>query len=152
MADKPDLEHLAKRYLDLWQDQLAGMASDVDIQETIARTIELMNASGAAFASMAQSAMEDGSLAETFAKTAEGITPNRPGCEDNDRHEKPSQEKAGDKSGARASPGTKAPATPPSAANPDINELTSRIAALEERIAALEAGAKKRSRKPRKRP
>ena len=28
MADEPDLDQLAKQYLDLWQDHMQGMAAD----------------------------------------------------------------------------------------------------------------------------
>src|SRR5690242_10668845 len=37
MAEPPDLASLAKRYLDLWQEQLTAMAADPDLAESLAR-------------------------------------------------------------------------------------------------------------------
>ena len=37
MAEPPDLASLAKRYLDLWQEQLTAMAADPDLAESMAR-------------------------------------------------------------------------------------------------------------------
>jgi hypothetical protein len=37
MAESPDLASLAKRYLDLWQEQLTAMAADPDLAESLAR-------------------------------------------------------------------------------------------------------------------
>lgn len=53
MSEPPDLDALAKRYLDLWQDQLGGISKDRETAEIMAQTIELMNAGATAFASMA---------------------------------------------------------------------------------------------------
>jgi len=37
MAEPPDLASLAKRYLDLWQEQLTAMAADPELAESMAR-------------------------------------------------------------------------------------------------------------------
>lgn len=39
MAEPPDLQDLAKRYLDLWQDQLRAMAADPDTMASVARML-----------------------------------------------------------------------------------------------------------------
>jgi hypothetical protein len=39
MADPPDLQDLARRYLDLWQDQLRAMAADPDMMATVGRML-----------------------------------------------------------------------------------------------------------------
>ncbi|HXZ01743.1 MAG TPA: hypothetical protein VEI03_17240 [Stellaceae bacterium] len=39
MAEPPDLASLAKRYLDLWQEQLIAMAADPDLAENLARLL-----------------------------------------------------------------------------------------------------------------
>ena len=44
MAEPPDLQNLAKQYLDLWQDQLGGVSKDPQTAEIMAQTMELMNA------------------------------------------------------------------------------------------------------------
>lgn len=50
MPDAPDLEVLARRYLDLWQDQMAAMAGDPAVVEAMSRTFALMTQGAAAFA------------------------------------------------------------------------------------------------------
>ena len=67
MTDKPpppDLQDLARRYLDLWQDHLKAVATDRDASETLARTMALMSSGAqdlaASFASATQQAAADG--------------------------------------------------------------------------------------------
>src|SRR5215470_5353888 len=48
MAESPDLEALARRYLDLWQDQMAAMAADPELSETLARLWQTTAAAGPA--------------------------------------------------------------------------------------------------------
>ena len=42
MTDKPEPEEIARRYLDLWQEQLEGMAKDPILAESLARTYQTM--------------------------------------------------------------------------------------------------------------
>jgi CO/xanthine dehydrogenase Mo-binding subunit len=44
MADDSDLDALARRYFDLWQTQLAGMAADRTLAGTLARVLAAANA------------------------------------------------------------------------------------------------------------
>ena len=128
MAEPPDLDSLARRYLDLWQDQLAGMAADPEVAETIARTIELMNAGAAQMATAALAAQAVGGEAKE--PQPHGATPEPPSA-------------AGDRPTAASGPaasGTQAAAPAPGHADHDVAELARRIGALEQRIAALEAG------------
>jgi hypothetical protein len=39
MAESPDLAALARRYVDLWQDQLTAMAADPALAESTARLL-----------------------------------------------------------------------------------------------------------------
>ncbi len=143
MSEPPDLHALAQRYLDLWQEQLAGLAEDREVAELMARTIELMNTGAAAFASMAQSAMAP---PERAAKGGE--TPKRDGT---DTRQKPD---ASPSAAAGRAPGAAAPAAAPDGGESGLYQLARRLAALEERIAALEAGGPTRrgraASKPRK--
>ena len=141
MSDPPDLHGLAQRYLDLWQEQLAGLAEDREVAELMARTIELMNTGAAAFASMAQSAMAP---PEGAAKGGE--TPERDGT---DTRQKPD---ASPSAAPRRAPGAQAPAAARGAADHDLAEFARRLERLEERLTALEAGSKKSRRKPAKKP
>ncbi|MGH6620817.1 MAG: hypothetical protein ACREF6_14835, partial [Alphaproteobacteria bacterium] len=61
MAEPPDLQDLAKRYLDLWQDQLRAMAADPDTMASVARMLSATGRQagpeGAPAAQAAQAAM-----------------------------------------------------------------------------------------------
>jgi len=43
MADEKDLESLAKRYLDVWESQLAGMAADSELAAQLGRLFAATN-------------------------------------------------------------------------------------------------------------
>lgn len=58
MSDPPDLDDLARCYLDLWQDQLSALADDDEVAEVMARTLELMTP-GAALARNARADADD---------------------------------------------------------------------------------------------
>ncbi len=128
MSEPPDLDALAKRYLDLWQDQLGGISKDRETAEIMAQTIELMNAGATAFASMA--AVHD--------------NPNK-GNADADANAAPTDTPRTDR-------GTEAAAAPPGASDSDLDELTRRLERLEKRLDTLEAGAEKGRRHTRKKP
>ena len=44
MSKAPDLEELARRYLELWQNQFASMAADPEFAESMGRMFSLMGA------------------------------------------------------------------------------------------------------------
>jgi polyhydroxyalkanoate synthesis regulator protein len=54
--DPADFDRLARRYLDLWQSQLAGLASDQALTEQIARLFAAANTQVASAIEMAQGA------------------------------------------------------------------------------------------------
>ncbi len=45
----PDMQDLARSYLELWQDHLKAVAHDADISETLTRTTALMSSVAEAF-------------------------------------------------------------------------------------------------------
>ncbi|EME67628.1 hypothetical protein H261_22533 [Paramagnetospirillum caucaseum] len=113
MSDAPpDFQALARRYLDLWQEQVAAVAADPALAEAVARGVAMMTQSAAAVAQ------------------ATGLKVNQPdgGAKEHERREQP-----GAPHGA-ASPGP-APHDP----RLDPDEFARRLAALEGRVAALEA-------------
>ncbi len=132
MSDPPDLHALAQRYLDLWQEQLAGLAEDREVAELMARTIALMNPGAAAFASMAQSA-----TAPPEGEAKGGEPAKRDGT---DTKQKPG---AGPSAAAGRAPGTQAPGAARGAADDDLAECARRLGALEKRVATLEAGTRR---------
>jgi hypothetical protein len=52
--DSPEFDRLARRYLDLWQSQLSGLAADQALTEQIARLFAAANAQLAAVLQAAQ--------------------------------------------------------------------------------------------------
>ncbi len=114
MADTPDLDALARRYLDLWQEQMTGMATDPKAMDIMARTMELMNAGAASFAAMAPS-------------------PRRPDDAAPDAPPAPPPPSSG--------PPPPAPAS--GASDASLDQLRGRVAELEKRIADLESKTEK---------
>ena len=53
MPDTPDMEDLAQRYMDLWQDHLNTLSSDQNITNVMAQTMAMMSSSAQAFADIA---------------------------------------------------------------------------------------------------
>jgi len=113
----PDFNALARRYLDLWQEQVAAVAADPALAEAVARGVAMMTQSVAAVAEAAKVGGADDS-------------PAPPG------HEAKSHERTAPTSFPDGSP-------PPAAALDDPrfhhDELALRVAALEGRVARLEA-------------
>ena len=114
----PDYQLLARRYLDLWQEQVAAMANDPALAEVLAQGVAMMT--------QAQSSLMQ-------AATAGAASPVN-------------QTRAAD-AGSSAASGTSVPdpaGAAPAAAAPDgaafdADRLARRLAAVEERLAALEA-------------
>jgi hypothetical protein len=112
MTEPPDYEQLAKRYLDLWQDQLAAAAGDPKLAREMARLASLMKQS------------PFGWMADQFGADA-GAEPNR------------SADDRSEATGGPASAGTS-----PAGSADDLDDLARRVAELEARVAALEGTAR----------
>jgi hypothetical protein len=116
MAETPDLESLARRYLDLWEAQLSALAGDPALAEQMSCFIAAMGSAGLAAAAAWSATHGDNkpSAAEPDSTAgASGAAPVHAASGDRDRR---------------------------------VDELTRRLAALEERIVALEPAAPKRPR------
>ena len=117
MTQKPDLEALARRYVELWQDQFAASAADPQMAETLARWLKVAGGGAMASAAMWQNLWPHGAPHDHA-----------------------------------PSPGP-APATaPPDDGGRGVAQLALRVAALEERIAALESGSRGTGGEPKARP
>jgi hypothetical protein len=123
--DAPDLEALAKRFLDLWQDQVAASVADPALAEWLSRFLAAPGAPGAVagLAKHGETPNDAAAFADIFAAMAAGYTPGAP------------------------------PAAASSGAGDDrLDELSRRLADCEKRLSALEPGAGKPGGKPRRRP
>jgi len=141
MSDTPDIDELAKRYLDLWQDQLSALAGDPEFAEVMTR---LMGSSATAMPGAAAWAAWPAALA--------GLVPGAVGKQagnDKDQGQAGGAEgtaetagkagKAGSRACARPS-GAKAAAAASGDGGADLVEFARRLAALEERVVVLESG------------
>ncbi|HET8728281.1 MAG TPA: hypothetical protein VFO41_12275 [Alphaproteobacteria bacterium] len=113
MAEPPDLDALARRYVELWQDQWTALATDPQAAESMTRLMTLF----------AQSAAPMASFLGAFAPAAYG-----PGHD---------TEPSGAASARPASDG----------GDGRLDEFARRLAAIEERLARLEADTA--ARRPR---
>jgi hypothetical protein len=114
MTEPPDLETLARRYLDLWQDHLGTMARDPAVSEAMAHAFTLMT-QGLAEAARTGSAPAGG------------------------QHDPSDAQK--DRSDDTPGGATGSPAAGPASdrPEPDDHELAARVERLEQRVAVLEA-------------
>ena len=151
MTKPPDLEALARRYVELWQDQMAAAAADPELTEALVRLMQVTGSGLAASTAMWQS---------FWAGTAQRYAgPQKEGFQAHDgsrpdRHFWPGTPwPGGGQSGWAPPPPGPAPAAGPSpVGGVDVAQLHARLALLEERLAAMEAGPKPARRSPRKRP
>lgn len=129
MTDAPDLDKLARRYMDLWQDQMAAMVNDPKLAESMAQAYRLTVQGAAAIAQA------------TGIKARSGET------------HAPNQDTASTQPAAPA--GSAPSAVSPAVPGDDALVLARRVAELEERVARLEAalgaGSGEPSPKPRRR-
>lgn len=115
MPKQPDLERLANAYLDLWQDQMAAMAADPVLTETMSRLFALTSAgAGPAFSQEAEQSRD--ANRQNSKQSGNGAEPT-------------------------TAAGAEAAAAAPRDGGYDLGELARRIAAIEERLAALESGS-----------
>jgi hypothetical protein len=137
MAEPPDLQHLAKRYLDLWQDQLRAMAADPEMMAAVGRML------AAAVGQQGQPAAEGAPAAPNpfawwpMAGAMPSLSPTG-GATPFD-----SVFAAGR---AHAEARSQAAAAASDGGSRELRELERRLAALEERLDALEPGARDGSR------
>src|SRR5262245_55909636 len=111
MAEPPDLDTLARRYLDLWQEQVAAMAADPEMSDLMGRLLQAMTAGpGAAMMPWGFPANQesDGNRPFSSAPPKAGPAPARAASDHGDR---------------------------------DVADLRERLAALEQQLGRLEADA-----------
>ena len=133
MAERADLDELARRYLDLWQDQMTALAGDKEFAETVQRLM----------ATMGMSATAAPEFWRAWPATMAGLqaTEQTQGASDDQSRETgpraPTRSTEGSAAGTAAR--TAAPAAASDGGEPGLDQLARRLAALEQRIAALEA-------------
>jgi hypothetical protein len=129
MTKPPDIDALARRYLDLWQDQLSALAADKDVAELTAKTIEVMNSGLTAMTSVAET--------RNPGPGGAGASPQHPSKDHDNTIESTGAETAAATSGRPDN---------------DLAEFSRRLDTLEQRVAQLESGTGASGAGPRKRP
>lgn len=129
MSEPPDLETLARRYLDLWQDQVSALAADPEFTETLGRMLQVSAALGPA------------GWMSVWTAAAAGLKPQN-------AHDERSAKSA--TTPANPAPGSAAAAAPSHDGGDDLAELRRRLAALEARLAGLD-GARGAARNGKRR-
>jgi uncharacterized protein YhaN len=133
MSERADLDELARRYLDLWQDQMSALAGDEEFAETLQRLMTTMGlAAGAA-----------PEFWRAWPAVMAGLKPAQHG------------NRVSDEQSREGAAGPASPAAASDGGEPGLDRLARRLAALEKRVAALETGAprgrERAASKPRKR-
>jgi len=123
MTDQPpDVAALARRYLDLWQQQVAALSSDPAMAEAVAKGVAMMTGCAAA-------------MAEAAGMPVSATSPNNKARADEPTQSPPPPSTPAARAPDRAAPAAAASADP----SGDPVGLALRLAALEERVAVLEA-------------
>jgi hypothetical protein len=169
MSDEPTVDDLARRYLDLWQEQMRALASDPEFVDMLDRLTGMMGpaAMNAAMTGYdgnrpanpwtiwpaAMMAMMSGSGG--YGRTDGGWNAKAEETRADGGQGADGGHRTGH-AGARSAAGSAPAAAASERGADDVDELAARVAALEERIASLEAtlragggGAKTRARKRR---
>ncbi len=152
MAERADLDELARRYLDLWQDQMTALAGDKEFAETMQRLMTTMG--------LAATAAPEFWRAWPATMAGMQAAEQTQGASDDESREAgpsaPTQRARGSTAGTAAGTpdGTEAPAAASDGGESGLDQFARRLGALEERIAALEAAGSRRrggtASKPRK--
>ncbi|MGQ0675830.1 MAG: hypothetical protein ACT4N4_07060 [Rhodospirillales bacterium] len=141
-AGVPGLDQLAKRYMDLWQDQLAAMAADPELLASMSRLMAGAFAAGvSAMPGFAQGFQPQGFGAPQAYTPPQGTAEAVPnGSTKPNGHDAP-QSNGHD---APAQAGAAAVAAAPDDRGLGVSELIRRLGLIEARLASLEAGIARR--------
>ena len=146
--EPPAMEDLARRYLDLWQDQWAAVCADPTVADSMARTMTAFGQTALTINGMLEQTLGSANAVNPWADLMKSLWPMAAAAKGAETHDE-RQEKAGRTAGTQAAaPG----ATPPGPASGDgdgaVAELAGRIAALERELAALAPDGAPDSGKP----
>jgi hypothetical protein len=109
--EPPAMEDLAKRYLDLWQDQWAAVCADPTVADSLARTMTAFGQTALTINGMLEQTLGSATAANPWADMMKSLWPLPAAAKGAETHDE-RQEKAGTAGTKAAAPG----ATPPGSA------------------------------------
>ncbi|GAB4357710.1 MAG: hypothetical protein Kow00114_09470 [Kiloniellaceae bacterium] len=137
-----DLEELARRYVDLWQDQMTSLASDPEFAESLQKVMATMGVAAGGLPALW--AAWPAAMGTVMAAARTGQESGR------EIHGEPAGGKRDNGGSGAAAAGPAAAAAAPDGGGADLGVLQERLAALEQRVASLEGGLGRARRKPAK--
>lgn len=145
MSEQADLDELARRYLDLWQDQMTALAGDTEFAEALQQLMATMGQAAPAAWSAWPAMMAGLTPGQQMGQSADGQTRNgAKGAKSQGAKSQgtKSQAHTQDRGSAQnpTAAGSAAAAATPGGGVPDLDVFTRRLTALEKRVASLEAG------------
>jgi hypothetical protein len=158
-----ELEDLARRYVDLWQDQMTALAADPDFAESLQKVMAAMGVAASGLPAMlsAWPAAVAGMMAAARPETQAAAQKGESRGESAGGSPNGSGGSAAPRSGAspgvspgasRVAPGAAAAAAAPDGGGPDLGGLQERLAALEQRVRELEGGTGRARRSAKAKP
>lgn len=148
-AEPPEeLEELARRYVDLWQDQMTALAADPEFAESLQKVMAAMGVAASGLPAMwsAWPAAMSTLMSAAQPGPQTGMT-NPQGQETDEKPAGGKQNGSGQAAGTggatagTAKTGAEAAAAASHGGGPDLGVLEERLAALEQRVRSLEGGA-----------
>src|SRR5258708_10314093 len=138
MPEPPDLPTLAKRYVELWQDYLTAAAADPDLADSLARLLAAVGTVAALspWQAWQRAATTPHANDEAARQTTAPAAPAGRGREERNRTARRAA------AAARAAPA----ASPSDERDDGLAEFARRLAHLDERLAAIEAGRRPATR------
>ena len=137
-AEPPEeLEELARRYVDLWQDQMTALAADPEFAESLQKVMAAMGVAASGLPAMWSAWPAAMSTLMSAAQPGPQTGMTKPQGQETD------EEPAGGKhngSGKAGKAGAEAAAAASHGGGPDLGILEERLAALEQRVRSLEGG------------
>jgi len=146
MSENPDLDELARKYLDLWQQHMSALAKDGETAEVLANTIAMMNTGAASFADTMAGAMKAAAEQAADPQTRSPTGTEKGSETGNGSPEDGTRGSAGNGLVDGASAASLAHGDP----GADVDGLLERIAVLEERVSRLEGQDAKPTRTKKK--
>jgi hypothetical protein len=134
--EPPALEDLARRYLDLWQDQWAAVCADPTVADSMARTMTAFGQTALTINGMLEQTLGSANAVNPWADMMKSLWPMPAAAKGAQTHDE-RQDKATTAGTQAAAPGAASPEPASGDGDGAVAELASRIAALERELAAL---------------